>query len=364
MKTYILALTLAMSMALLAACGGGSASSAPGSQDGDGSGASVSAPGQTGDASEPDHSQPGASLPEQPDASASGQAGGGAGPDGSASSEPQPSVEPEEPQPQVEADLSLSRSDFTLSREGASWQLKAKATPAGGRQTWTSSDPAVATVSDNGTVTAVARGTAVITVTDEGTGLTAECIVRCSWQDPAPEQGGSSAGDSSTGGSSAGDSSTGDSSAPEQGGDSSSGGEAAGSSQVDLKAFFDTINTEYEMPFMMEMDSAALDSYFPGLTGISTQQLVAYFCGLSPSPAGDVVLVQVTDSADVEAVKALFQARIDYMTGADGGQPGAWYPGPTEMWLNSSRIVSNGSYVMLVVNDNCEAIVSAFNALF
>ena len=34
------------------------------------------------------------------------------------------------------------------------------------------------------------------------------------------------------------------------------------------------------------------------------------------------------------------------------------------MWQNNSRIVSNGSYVMLVVNQNCDAIVNDFNALF
>ena len=77
-----------------------------------------------------------------------------------------------------------------------------------------------------------------------------------------------------------------------------------------------------------------------------------------------MVLVQLANSSDVSTVKALFQDRIDYMTGADGNMPGAWYPGPTEMWLNSSRIVSNGNYVMLVVNENCDAIVNAFNGLF
>ena len=128
---------------------------------------------------------------------------------------------------------------------------------------------------------------------------------------------------------------------------------------VDLQSFFDTINTAYEMPFMMAVDSSLLDSTYAGLTGIATEQLVVYQCGMSPSPAGDVALVQVSDSADVDAVKAIFQARIDYMV-----EGGAWYPGPTEMWQNSSRIVSNGSYVMLVVNENCDAIVSDFNALF
>ena len=67
----------------------------------------------------------------------------------------------------------------------------------------------------------------------------------------------------------------------------------------------------------------------------------------------------------VDTVKAIFQARIDRMSGADGdGMPGAFYPGPTEQWLNNSRVVSNGNYVMMVVHESCDDIVSAFNALF
>ena len=316
MKKKIMTLTLALAMALLAACGGGASSSTPngsGSQpDTSVTEPDQSAPDGSGDSSAPDASEPDAS---EPDGS------------GDASVVPLPN----------DPTLSLNRADFTLFTAGSTFQLKAS--PAGGSLTWTSSDESVATVSDNGTVTAVAVGTATITAKDASTGLTATCIVRCDWEDEAPENGGSSSGDTSTGGSSS-------------------------SASVDLQAFFDTINADYEMPFMMEMDSAALDSYFPGLSALSTQQLVAYQCALSPSPAGDVVLVQLTNSSDVNTVKELFQARIDYMTGADGGQPGAWYPGPTEMWLNSSRIVSNGSYVMLVVNENCDAIVDAFNALF
>ena len=317
MKKKLMTLTLALAMALLAACGGGASSSTPngsGSQpDTSVTEPDQSAPDGSGDTSAPDASEPDASEPD----------GSGDAPVVSLPNDPT---------------LSLNRADFTLFTAGSTFQLKAS--PAGGSLTWTSSDESVATVSDNGTVTAVAVGTATITAKDASTGLTATCIVRCDWEDEAPENGGSSSsGDTSTGGSSS-------------------------SASVDLQAFFDTINADYEMPFMMEMDSAALDSYFPGLSALSTQQLVAYQCALSPSPAGDVVLVQLTNSSDVNTVKELLQDRIDYMTGADGGQPGAWYPGPTEMWLNSSRIVSNGSYVMLVVNENCDAIVDAFNALF
>ena len=63
-------------------------------------------------------------------------------------------------------------------------------------------------------------------------------------------------------------------------------------------------------------------------------------------------------------VKAILQARIDYMVG-DGENPGgAWYPEPTEQWKNNSRVTSNGNYVMMVVHENCDDIVSAFNKLF
>ena len=80
---------------------------------------------------------------------------------------------------------------------------------------------------------------------------------------------------------------------------------------------------------------------------------------------GEFGLVQVKDSKDVDTVKAIFQARIDRMSGADGeGTPGAWYPGPTDQWMNNSRVVSNGNYVMMIVHENCDDIVKEFNALF
>ena len=79
---------------------------------------------------------------------------------------------------------------------------------------------------------------------------------------------------------------------------------------------------------------------------------------------GEFGLVQVKNSSDVAAVKAVFQARIDYMVGDGNGPGGAYYPAAMTQWEENSRVVSNGNYVMMVVHENCDEIVSQFNALF
>ena len=86
---------------------------------------------------------------------------------------------------------SLDTSDFTLFSAGSSHTLKAVVTPAGQNVTFASGNEAVATVDQNGKVTAVAPGTAKITVTAGD--LTATCIVRCRWEESeAPSNSGSS----------------------------------------------------------------------------------------------------------------------------------------------------------------------------
>lgn len=77
----------------------------------------------------------------------------------------------------------LSKDDFSLSPSENSWQLKIKRDngsweimgPENG-VTWTTSNPAVAAVSETGLVTRAGRGTATVAATVGGT--TMECIVR------------------------------------------------------------------------------------------------------------------------------------------------------------------------------------------
>ena len=68
---------------------------------------------------------------------------------------------------------------------------------------------------------------------------------------------------------------------------------------------------------------------------------------------------RVLDRKDVDAVKAILQTRIDNM--ANGG---AFYPEPTRLWTECSQVVSNGNYVMMVVNESYSSVVKDFNALF
>ena len=327
MKRRVFALTLALSMVLLAACGPKGEDNSSGNQSSStGSNSDMSTMAPDGSTSIPDSSAPDASQPD------------GSQPDGSGSTSSDSSQPPVD-EPQAQASLSLNRSDFTLFKAGATFQMKAKADPAGGALAWKSSDESVATVSDKGLVTAVAVGNATITVTDNETGLTASCIVRCNWEEQKPEEGGPADGSDSSSGSSSGDTST-----------------PAGN--VDLSAFASDIMGQYEFGMLQLLDADLMEQLYPGMGAVSAEQKLIYGT-LMTMNNGEFGLVQVKDSKDVDTVKSIFQTRIDGMING-----GAWYPEPTRIWTENSRVVSNGNYVMMVVHENCDAIVDAFNALF
>ena len=96
---------------------------------------------------------------------------------------------------------------------------------------------------------------------------------------------------------------------------------------------------------------------YPGLSDIAVEQCLVYAPMFSLS-AAESVLIQVSNASDVDAVKKILQARVD---GQVAG--GAFYPMAVEAWENNSRIVSNGSYVMLIVSEDCDAVVGEFNAV-
>ena len=303
------ALACALSLSLLTACGGGQSSSSSSASSGAASSSQSSTSAST---STPDVSVPDASTPDASGSSSSGL------------TEAVPSVT-----------LTLSKSDFTLKSAGAAWQLKAAVTGQDAPElTWTSSDKAVATVAEDGTVTAVAPGRAVVTVTSGS--LTAECIVRCDWEEQTE--------------------------APDSSADASSSTSSSSSAAtVDLAAFYQTImaSAGENAPFMMELDAETAEMIYPGLGAISTNQKVLYMPGMS-AVACEIAMVECANAADVETVKAIFQSRIDAQ--AEGG---AWYPETIEGWKNNSKIVVNGSYVaMFVIPEGMMDAASEFNKLF
>lgn len=320
-RTYTRLLALALSLTLLTACGPKEESGSQSNPDG-----SVSS--SQGSVSTPDASQPDLSLPEssQPDASQ---------PDKDQGDSSKPHVE----EPAAKKSLSLNSSDFSLFKAGAAYQLKAESKPDKGTYTWTSDNEAVATVSNKGLVTAVAPGTATVTVTDSKTGLSASCIVRCKFEADKPASGG---GSSSSGGSSA----------------SGSGSASTPDSSVDLSAFYSTVTTNHQFGMLSLADATMIKDVYPGLSDIKTNQCLPYI-NMMTMNSGEIALVEVADSSDVDTVKGIFQDRIDAQVAG-----GAWYPSAIEAWQNNSRVVSNGSYVMMVVHEDCDAIVNEFNALF
>ena len=133
---------------------------------------------------------------------------------------------------------------------------------------------------------------------------------------------------------------------------------------VDLAAFFQTVAADCEnVPAMMQVEGETLDAFYAGLSDIKTNQCGVYMAMISAA-VGEIALVEVQNADDVQKVKDIFQARIDYQVGDETNPGGAWYPDTIEGWKNHSRIVSNGNYVMMVALDKADDVAAAFNALF
>lgn len=128
---------------------------------------------------------------------------------------------------------------------------------------------------------------------------------------------------------------------------------------VSLKDFYTAAAGKYEMPMGTSelTDAETIDYIYPGLADVSLKQQALYITMMSLNN-GELSMVEVENEADAETVKAIFEKRVQNMV--DGG---AWYPGPTEIWTNQSRVKVYGNYVLLTVGENCDSIVADFEAL-
>ena len=137
--------------------------------------------------------------------------------------------------------------------------------------------------------------------------------------------------------------------------------ETPAASAVDLTAFVNDLAAKYGENFAANANVVEFGMHndlYPGISDIATNQLAIYQ-PMMGAVVCEIALAEVTNASDVDAMKAIFQARIDAQVAG-----GAWYPESIEGWQNNSRIVTNGNYVMMIAWSLCEDAVADFNALF
>ena len=113
-----------------------------------------------------------------------------------------------------------------------------------------------------------------------------------------------------------------------------------------------------EAPMMMDVTDDVVETFYPGLSSISLKQSVLVTAAIS-AVAYEVAMVECADSADVETVQGIFQARIDSQV--DGG---AMYPATVEAW-EGAEILTSGNVVALIVagQDQAAAVETIGGAL-
>ena len=147
---------------------------------------------------------------------------------------------------------------------------------------------------------------------------------------------------------------------------SSNGGQASAEPtpeplSINLTEFYEEMfNTVFpdpnNSPSMMALEGDMLTQAYPGLADIETKQCLVY-APMITAVAYEIALVEVSSADDVQAVKDIFQARIDSQI-----ESGAFYPATVEAWQNQSHIVERENYVALFVGEGSDQMVELFNA--
>lgn len=139
---------------------------------------------------------------------------------------------------------------------------------------------------------------------------------------------------------------------------SADGGQS--SEAPDLQAYYDDFMASLgnDAPMMMAIEGDMLEAAYPGLSAYTLKQSVLQMAGIS-AVAYEMALVETESETDAQAVKEIFEARVDSQI-----QGGAMYPATIEAWENAS-VIQNGNVVALILaGEDQTAAVDAFNALF
>ena len=130
--------------------------------------------------------------------------------------------------------------------------------------------------------------------------------------------------------------------------------------EVDLTAYFTQMvkDAGLDENYMTDLEGEMLESYYPGISDISTKQFLAKAPMMS-GVVNEMVLMQCENEEDAGKAAAILQERID--TQAEGG---AWYPESMEAWGNG-QVIQHGTYVAMIASAQFQKTwADGFNALF
>ena len=138
------------------------------------------------------------------------------------------------------------------------------------------------------------------------------------------------------------------------------GSKEAPAANVDLTTFYADIEEDNDWGggYMADIEGEMLESYYPGLAAIETEQFIAKM-PLMSAVVNEVVFLQCKNEEDAAAAAAILQERVTMQ--AEGG---AWYPESMEAW-GKAVVIQNGTYVAMIASaEYQDDIVEEFNELF
>ena len=97
-----------------------------------------------------------------------------------------------------------------------------------------------------------------------------------------------------------------------------------------------------ELVLFEESNPDLIANFYPGLDSVALNQQAYYMPPIATHPC-EIVMVEVKNNDDVQAVADIFQARIDL--GADVGN----YPESAEGWKLYAQVQTSGNFVCMIV---------------
>ena len=136
--------------------------------------------------------------------------------------------------------------------------------------------------------------------------------------------------------------------------------DAPETAEVDLPDLYAAMAEDcgWDEDYMADVEGELIESYYPGLSEISTKQLVAKVPAMS-SDVNEIVLLQCETAEDAENAAGILQERIDSQV-----EGGAWYAETMEAW-QKAKVLRQGTYAALIASGEFqESLEEQFNLRF